>query len=615
MIIVFLNLWRKSMPEVEYIDTEIFEAILPFLSAVTTISASRHGIGVLFQVESLVRARFGWHRKWITQAGEQPASTVTMLEQRPRARRSSAKKKAQEDEADAQNSRKVQKYATQGLRQRQALEEVNDFSPLDPESEEDDLTNGNDNEPSVTDSFTFTSVPLRGMTNQSYTQTKATPTTRMSVGHAGQENVQVSYIPPRLTPRTHHVPPSLSSTHSKTPGMPVDPIIDPQLLADGCDEGSRADVPNKYVQQSRFERRFAAVPHLMGGQVEHHTPTPSRGVPQSLMADGSLSSIESPVAQQPFQLTALGAGKRPAPPLTKVEGLQVVQKVKLGDGGSRGRVRCADFDGLYSSIIHLAVGHYQAILANSTIYPGDIESRNWSGEAWAAACRANGVKIDYDEDTYKLITSRGSNLRSELKTVMRPLVVTEFGFVDEKTPEAVKSNAILAESLLANRKNFTYKDRNKAKGAFEADVIQKGMIKWCYEKKNSLGIKFPFYFVDANTGGASFGIIVAILTAIEACVMEWTTGTRIESKFYKEQYAAVFNSYLELLSRFHEGTKHADIIPRICKKFLKVARRHGNVPNEPVTSTFTQHFTVDDFAAAAAEWDTRSESDSDNDMM
>jgi hypothetical protein len=40
-----------------------------------------------------------------------------------------------------------------------------------------------------------------------------------------------------------------------------------------------------------------------------------------------------------------------------------------------------------------------------------------------------------------------------------------------------------------------------------------------------------------------------------------------------------------------------------------------NVLNEPVTNAFTQHFTVDDFAAAAAEWDTRSESDSDNDMM
>jgi hypothetical protein len=40
------------------------------------------------------------------------------------------------------------------------------------------------------------------------------------------------------------------------------------------------------------------------------------------------------------------------------------------------------------------------------------------------------------------------------------------------------------------------------------------MIKWCYEKKNSLGIKFPFYFMDANTGSTSFGIIVAILTAV-----------------------------------------------------------------------------------------------------
>ncbi|KAG0695673.1 hypothetical protein DFH29DRAFT_879887 [Suillus ampliporus] len=541
--------------------------------------------------------------------GEQPASAVTMHEQRPRARRSSAKKKAQEDEAYAQDSRKVQKYATQGLRQRQALEEVNDFSPLDPESEEDDVTNGDDNEPSATDSFTFTSVPLRGMTNQSRVRTNATPTTRTSVGHAGQENNQDSYIPPRLTPRTHHVPPSFTSTYSKTPVAPLpSTVMDPQLLTGGFEENSHVDIPSKYVQQSRFEQRFATVPHHMDGQVEHHTPTPFRGVPLEL--DGQQFFKFDRV---PSDATALGAGKRLAPPLTEVNGLQVVQKVKLGDGGSQGRVRCADFDGLYSSIIHLAVGHYQAILANSTIYPGDIESRNWSGEAWAAACRANGVKIDYDEDTYKLVLAPICG--AELKTVMRPLVVTEFRFIDEKTPEAIKSNAALAESLLANRKNFTYKDRKEAKGAFEADVIQKGMIKWCYEKKNSLGIKFPTYFVDTNTGGASFGIIVAILTAIEACVMEWTTGMRIETKFYKEQYAMVFDSYLQLLGRFHEGTKHADIVPRICKKFLKVARRHANVPNEPVANTFMQHFTVDEFAAAAAEWDTRNGSDSDNDMM
>ncbi|KAG1814051.1 hypothetical protein DFJ58DRAFT_834922 [Suillus subalutaceus] len=262
------------------------------------------------------------------------------------------------------------------------------------------------------------------------------------------------------------------------------------------------------------------------------------------------------VAQQPVELmAALGAVKRPAPPLTEVEGLQVVQKVKIGDGGS-------------------------SILANSTIYPGDVESRNWSGEAWAASCRANGVRIDYDEDAYKLITSRGSNLRSELKTVMQPLVMTEFGFSDDKTPEATSLNAVLVKSLLKT-----------------------GMIKWCYEKKNSLGVKFPAYFMDASTGSVSFGIIVAILTAVEACVMEWTTGTRTETKFYKEQYATVFNTYLTLLITF--------------TKLLKVARTNdnspdtnGNVANEPIPSAATQHFTVDEFAAAAAEWDNRSGADS-----
>ncbi|KAG1843936.1 hypothetical protein DFJ58DRAFT_803763 [Suillus subalutaceus] len=321
------------------------------------------------------------------------------------------------------------------------------------------------------------------------------------------------------------------------------------------------------------------------------------------------------VAQQPVELmAALGAVKRPALPLTEVEGLQVVQKVKIGDGGSRGCIRCADFDRLYSPIIHLAVGHYQVILANSTIYPGDVESRNWLGEAWAASCRANGVRIDYDEDAYKLITSQGSSLRSELKTVMRPLVMTEFGFSDDKTPEATSLNAVLVKSLLENHKNFTYKDR-EGKGAFEAEIIQKGMIKWCYEKKNSLGVKFPAYFMDASTGGVSFGIIMAILTAVKACVMEWTTGTRTETKFYKEQYATVFNTYLTLLINFHEGTKHAGIIPRICKKLLKVARHHGNVANEPIPSAATQHFTVDEFAAAAAEWDNRSGADSEDDMM
>ncbi|KAG1787090.1 uncharacterized protein HD556DRAFT_1449145 [Suillus plorans] len=243
----------------------------------------------------------------------------------------------------------------------------------------------------------------------------------------------------------------------------------------------------------------------------------------------------------------------------------------MGEGGTRGRVRSADFDKLYASTIHLAVGHYQSILANTTIYPNDIEARDWSGQAWAAACRSQGVRIDYDEDAYKLITERGSNLRSDLKTALRALVETEFGFKNDKTPEAIRFNAELASTLLGNRKLFTCKNREAGKGLFEADIILKGITKWCYDRKNSLGATLTSYFKDTTTGGASLGIIAAVLTGIEACVVEWTTGTKIESRFYKERYAAIFETYYKMLVDFDEGTRHADILPKICKRLLKHA--------------------------------------------
>lgn len=43
------------------------------------------------------------------------------------------------------------------------------------------------------------------------------------------------------------------------------------------------------------------------------------------------------------------------------------------------------------------------------------------------------------------------------------------------------------------------------------------MIKWCYNKKVSIGVKYPSYFKDGETGGVTFGIIVALLTAVSDC--------------------------------------------------------------------------------------------------
>ncbi|KAG2157804.1 uncharacterized protein EDB93DRAFT_1101111 [Suillus bovinus] len=233
-------------------------------------------------------------------------------------------------------------------------------------------------------------------------------------------------------PRIHHVPPPMASVQVPDTilsgpgghGMPI-PL-----------SGGPADPPpgtrfNAWT--GMFDSILDISSHELTAADQHSSPSPFAQIP------GTRSL------------------KWPAPALGMAEGLQVVQKVKLGDGGSRGRVHCSDFDGLYSAIIQLAISHYQCVLTNSSIYPNDVEHWDWSAEAWNAACRANGVKVEYNEDAYKLITSRGSNLRSELKNLMCPLVEADFGFVNEKTPVIIKANATLAAAVVENRKILTYK--------------------------------------------------------------------------------------------------------------------------------------------------------------
>ncbi|KAG1788338.1 uncharacterized protein HD556DRAFT_1312101 [Suillus plorans] len=545
-----------------------------------------------------------------------------------RVRRNTTKKQAQEDTSNEKQARKINRYVHQALRNRQALEEINGFQPLDSESRLDPESEQEDSDLEQ-DVFTFRAVQPSATHKPMPTLPPVPPT-----------------LPPRLTQRTTHIPSApvrrvQPSDNVIDPALlrhvrPSDDMIDPTLLPD---HGSQDHVYSQLATPQQNGQPY--VPPTDHLRVGHDTEwpgeyadmsSPSESLSRRLVNSGrghsstrellmySRAESESPALQHP-RVHALTPSRQPLlatagikraghPALTTIEGLQLVKKVKMGEGGTWGRVRSADFDKLYASTIHLAVGHYQSILANTTIYPNDIEARDWSGQAWAAACRSQGVRIDYDEDAYKLITERGSNLRSDLKTALRALVETEFGFKNDKTPEAIRFNAELTSTLLGNRKLFTCKNREAGKGLFEADIILKGITKWCYDRKNSLGATLSSYFKDTTTGGASLGIIAAVLTGIEACVVEWTTGTKIESRFYKERYAAIFETYYKMLVDFDEGTRHADILPKICKRLLKHARRHANVPEDAVRVGGTsENFSTDEFAAAAAEWDGRVESD------
>ncbi|KAG2050119.1 hypothetical protein BDR06DRAFT_974772 [Suillus hirtellus] len=136
---------------------------------------------------------------------------------------------------------------------------------------------------------------------------------------------------------------------------------------------------------------------------------------------------------------------------------------------------------------------------------------------------------------------------------MCPLVAAKFGFINKKTLAAIKSNAALAAAVLVNYKNLIYKDCQQCKGAFKVKLIKKGIIKWCYDKKVSMGVKNLSYFKDEETGRS------------------------ISHK-----------SYYDLLVPFYKGTKQAEIVLKICKKLLKSVCHYASIPNNSVATGFTE---------------------------
>lgn len=71
------------------------------------------------------------------------------------------------------------------------------------------------------------------------------------------------------------------------------------------------------------------------------------------------------------------------------------------------------------------------------------------------SCRNHDLVLSSKD--FQQITLCSSNLQSELKTLMCPLMAAEFGFINEKTLTAIKSNTALVATVLVNHKNLTYK--------------------------------------------------------------------------------------------------------------------------------------------------------------
>lgn len=150
-----------------------------------------------------------------------------------------------------------------------------------------------------------------------------------------------------------------------------------------------------------------------------------------------------------------------------------------GGSGSRGRLCARDLDCLARAVLKIAIRHYRCQLSTLNPWPDELDEQKMALDCWRRACDEKGVELEFTEETLILITRRGSQLRGELKTKMRPILETLFKLEAPSTREE-RVQLRMYVTQLKDHTLYIYKDPDSRRGAYEHPFIQKTInTMWC----------------------------------------------------------------------------------------------------------------------------------------
>ncbi|KAI5994418.1 hypothetical protein EDD15DRAFT_2112111, partial [Pisolithus albus] len=194
-----------------------------------------------------------------------------------------------------------------------------------------------------------------------------------------------------------------------------------------------------------------------------------------------------------------------------------------------GRPHTRDYDDMTQEFVTTAIGDYCVRLCAEGPMPDHAMETSLLDASWARACKVTGVNLWRTLQLAKLVTSRGSQVRSQLKTKLRPLIEAVFGFHSSQSKNAIKKNRVLAEGLKEGT-NFAFKEDGR-RGFLKAPLIQKIVNTMWFTNKHDDGVVYHEYFRPFP-----YPALALVLTAIECCVDEWVTGTRTDIPFTIQEY-------------------------------------------------------------------------------
>ncbi|KZP29136.1 hypothetical protein FIBSPDRAFT_728048 [Athelia psychrophila] len=104
-------------------------------------------------------------------------------------------------------------------------------------------------------------------------------------------------------------------------------------------------------------------------------------------------------------------------------------------------------------------------------------------------------------------------------------------------------------------------------GIYEAGIIQKGVNIVFFNDKKDEGVLYEQFYKPFPEVG-----LALILTAIECCIDEWSTGSQTLKKFTSDEYSVIYDEHMSGLADFDENTKEYGLLPLLLSRLYNNGR-------------------------------------------
>ncbi|KAG9219741.1 hypothetical protein CCMSSC00406_0010330 [Pleurotus cornucopiae] len=247
-----------------------------------------------------------------------------------------------------------------------------------------------------------------------------------------------------------------------------------------------------------------------------------------------------------------------------------LRSVKEAKQQTHGRPKQADYSPLVQEVITVAIQLWRLKIFCENAFPTVQDEGRWIGEVWRQACVKLQVEHALDMNISRLITSRTSHTRGEVKTKVKAFVPSIFDLESSQHPKVIEKMRSRAAKL-KDGYNFVYKephkDITKRKGLYRGKIIQKCVNALWFANRRDEGVRFPDSFSPIPLPA-----LALIFAAIENCIDEWITGIHTSLDFTATEYEPVYQDHLKSLHSFRDHSKHLNILGNICTKLYNSGR-------------------------------------------